>query len=50
MMRIMMMKMIRYDNIKQNDDENNNGNAKQDKKTNKKSVDKRTNLIKDNDK
>ena len=34
MMRIMMIKMIRYDNIKQNDDENNNGNAKQDKKTN----------------
>lgn len=50
MMRIMMMKMIRYDNIKQNDDESNNGNGKQDKKTNKKSVDKRTNLIKDNDK
>ena len=34
MMRIMMIKMIRYDNIKQNDDENNNDNAKQDKKTN----------------
>ena len=50
MMRIMMIKMIRYNNIKQNDDENNNGNAKQDKKTNKNSVDKRTNLIKDNDK